>query len=167
LVLKISDEKLISHFDALGLKQPKNCTPNNDSSGVVNKEENIEYYTNYEVTHENCHPPKREGKPAKWATYLTSISFVNASNILKKPDTIPNSFWNISPPPTADLLTVTAFFGEPTTNKYNDDVLSFSKKINDMVEINCQFSVAKQRARSIDATIIVQRELISYLYLEI
>ena len=25
--LKISDEKLISHFDALGLKQPKNCTP--------------------------------------------------------------------------------------------------------------------------------------------
>ena len=40
--LKISDEKLIKHFDALGLKQPKNCTPKNDSGGVVNKQENIE-----------------------------------------------------------------------------------------------------------------------------
>ena len=36
--LKISDEKLIKHFDALGLKQPKSCTPNNsrrDRKSVV------------------------------------------------------------------------------------------------------------------------------------
>ncbi len=25
--LKISDQKLINHFDGLGLKQPKSCTP--------------------------------------------------------------------------------------------------------------------------------------------
>ena len=162
--LKISDEKLIKHFDALGLKQPKSCTPNNSRSDVAHKANNTDYYFNYEVTYEACHPPKREGKPKKWATYLNSISFVNESNILKKPDPKPASFWNVSPPPTADLAAVTVFFGEPTTHKINDDVLYFSKQINGLVEIKCQFSVAKQRARSIEATVIEQRELISYLY---
>ena len=84
--LKISDEKLISHFDALSLKQPKSCTPNNSSSDINDKANNIAYWFNYKVTHKTCHPPKREGKPAKWTTYLTSISFVNESTILKKPD---------------------------------------------------------------------------------
>ena len=162
--LKISDEKLIKHFDALSLKQPKNCTPNNSSADINDKANNIGYWFNYDVKHEACHPPKREGKPAKWTTYLTSISFVNESTILKKADSKPNSFWNISPPPTADLATVTAFFGEATTNKFNDDVLSFSKKINDLVEINCQFSIKNKRARAIWASIIDERELISYLY---
>ena len=116
------------------------------------------------MTHQNCHSPKRKGKPAKWTTYLTSISFVNESTILKKADSKPDSFWNISPPPTADLATVTAFFGEATNNKFNDDVLYFSKKINDLVEINCQFSIKNKRARAIWASIIDERELISYLY---
>ena len=51
-----------------------------------------------------------------------------------------------------------------TTNKFNDDVLSFSKKIDDLVEINCQFSIKNKRARAILASIIDERELISYLY---
>ena len=35
--LKISDEKLIAHFDAVGLKQSKASTPNNSSSGINDK----------------------------------------------------------------------------------------------------------------------------------
>lgn len=160
--LKISDEKVIKHFDALGLKQPKSCTPNNSRSDVAHKGLSIDYYFSYEVTHEACHPPKREGKPAKWASYLNSISFVNEGNILKKADVKPSSFWNVSPPPTADLAAVKAFFGEPT--KISDDVIYFNKQLNDLVEINCQFAVKQQRAQSIEAGIIQQRELISYLY---
>ena len=160
--LKISDEKLISHFDAVGLKQPKSCTPNNSRGDVAHKEISVDYYLNMEVTHEACHPPVREGKPKKWATYLKSISLVNESNIFKKPDTKPASFWNLSPPPTADLADVKAFFGEPTAT--TDDMIYFSKAINDLVEINCQFAVKQQRAQAIWASIIEQRELISYLY---
>jgi hypothetical protein len=160
--LKISDEKLINHFDALGLKQPKACTPNNSRGDVAHKAISIDYYLNYEVTHEACHPPKREGKPKKWATYLTSVSFVNESNIFKKPDPKPASFWNVSPPPTADLAAIKAFFGEPT--KIDENTIYFCKALNDLVEIKCQFSVKQQRARAIWANIIEQRELISYLY---
>jgi hypothetical protein len=160
--LKISDEKVIKHFDALGLKQPKSATPNNSRGGVAHKELSIDYYCSYEVTHEACHPPKREGKPAKWATYLTSISFVNESNILKKPDPKPASFWNVSPPPTADLAAVKAFFGEPTST--DENTIYFCKSLNDLVEIKCQLSVKQQRARAIWASIIEQRELISHLY---
>lgn len=147
--LKISNEKLINHINALGLKQPKSCTSNNSSSDINDKPNNIGYWFNYEVTHETCHPPKREGKPAKWATYLSSISFVNDSSVLKKGDNKPDSFWNISPLPSANLAAVTAFFGEPIKSKFNDDVLSLSKKINDLVEINCQFSIKNNRARAI------------------
>ena len=43
-------------------------------------------------------------------------------------------------------------------------MLSFSKKIDDLVEINCQFSIKNKRARAILASIIDERELISYLY---
>jgi hypothetical protein len=131
--LKISDEKLISHFDALGLKQPKACTPNSSNNSVANKAANTDYYLNYKVTHAACHPPVREGKPKKWATFLKSISFVNESNILKKPDTEPASFWNVSPPPTADLATIKAFFGEP--NATDESTIYFCKKLNDLVEI--------------------------------
>jgi hypothetical protein len=160
--LKISDEKLINHFDALGLRQPKACTTNSSSNSVANKAANTDYYLNYEVTHAACHPPVREGKPKKWATYLTSVSFVNESNIFKKPDPKPASFWNVSPPPTADLATIKAFFGEPT--KIDENTIYFCKALNDLVEIKCQFSVKQQRARAIWANIIEQRELISYLY---
>ncbi len=160
--LKISDEKLIKHFDALALKQPKSCTPNNNSSDVAHKALSIDYYFGDEVTHEACHPPKREGKPTKWATYLRSVSFVNSSNILKKADPKPASFWNASPPLTADLAAVKAFFGEPTTT--DENTIYFCKKINDLVEINCQFSIEKQRAHAIWARIAEERELISYLY---
>lgn len=160
--LKISDEKLINHFDALGLKQPKACTTNSSSNSVANKAANTDYYLNYKVTHAACHPPVREGKPKKWATFLKSISFVNESNILKKPDPKPASFWNVSPPPTADLAAIKAFFGEPTTT--DENTIYFRKKLNDLVEIKCQFSVKQQRARAIWANIIEQRELISYLY---
>ncbi len=160
--LKISDEKLIQHFDALGLKQPKSCTPNNSRGDVDHKVMSVDYYFNYEVTHEACHPPKREGKPAKWATYLNSISFVNESKILKKPDPKPASFWNVSPPPTPDLATIKAFFGEPTAT--DENTIYFCKSLNDLVEIKCQFSVKQQRARAIWASIIEQRELISHLY---
>ena len=160
--LKISDEKLIKHFDALGLKQPKACTPNNSRGDVAHKAISVDYYLNMEVTHEACHPPVREGKPKKWATYLTSISFVNESNIFKKPDPKPASFWNVTPPPTADLATIKAFFGEPTTT--DENTIYFCKKLNDLVEIKCQFSFKQQRIRAIWANIIEQRELISYLY---
>jgi hypothetical protein len=160
--LKISDDKLISHFDALGLKQPKACTPNNSRGDVAHKAMSIDYYLNYEVTHEACHPPVREGKPKKWATFLTSISFVNESNIFKKPDPKAASFWNVSPPPTADLAAIKAFFDEPTS--VDENTIYFCKKLNDLVEIKCQFSVKQQRARAIWASIIEQRELISYLY---
>jgi hypothetical protein len=160
--LKISDEKVIKHFDALGLKQPKSCTPNNSSSDVAHKELSIDYYFSYEVRHEDCHPPKREGKPAKWASYLKSISFVNESNILKKPDLKPASFWNVSLLPTADLAAAKAFFGEPTAT--DENTIYFCKSLNDLVEIKCQFSVKQQRACAIWASIIEQRELISYLY---
>ena len=153
---------LIKHFDALGLKQPKSCTPNNSRVNVSNKADNTTYWFRFEVMHEACYPPKREGKPAKWATYLKSISLVNESNILKKPVTKPASFWNVSPPPTADLAAVKAFFGEPTAT--TDGVIYFSKAINDLVEINCQFAVKQQLARAIWVSIIEQRELISYLY---
>ena len=160
--LKISDEKLTKHFDGLGLKQPKSCTQNNSRGDVANKADNTTYWFRFEVTHEACYPPKREGKPAKWATYLKSISLVNESNILKKPDTKPASFWNLSPPPTADLAAVKAFFGEPTATDENR--IYFCKKLNDLFEINCQFSVKQQRAQAIWASVIEQRELISYLY---
>ena len=160
--LKISDATVVSHFDALGLKQPKSCTPNNSSSDLVNKPDNTHYWFDYEVTHESCYPPKREGKPAKWATYLKAISLVNESNIIKKPDTKPASFWNVSPSPIADLAAITAFFGEPTAS--NESTIYFCKKLNDLVEINCQFSVEKNRTRVIEASIIEERELISYLY---
>ena len=160
--LKISDEKLINHFDALGLKQPKSSTTNNSYISISNKAENMSYSFNHEVTHAACHPPVREGKPKKWATYLKSISFVNESNILKKPDSKSASFWNVSPPPTADLAAVKAFFGEPTAT--DENAIYFCKKLNDLVEIKCQFSVKQQRARAIWASIIEQRELISYLY---
>jgi hypothetical protein len=160
--LKISDEKLIKHFDALGLKQPNSCTPNNSSTDVSDKGNNLFYWFNRDVKHEACHPPKREGKPAKWATYLNSISFMNESNILKKSDSKPASFWNVSPLPTADLGAVKAFFGEPTATE--DDTIYFCKSLNDLVEINCQFSIKQQSARAIWASIIEQRELISHLY---
>jgi hypothetical protein len=160
--LKISDEKLISHFDALGLKQPKSCTPNNSRGDVAHKALSIDYYLNYEVTHEACHPPAREGKPKKWATFLTSISFINESNIFKKPDPKPASFWNVSPPPTADLVAVKAFFGEPTST--DENTIYFCKALNDLVEIKYFFSIKQQRPRAIEARIIEQRELISYLY---
>ena len=65
------------------------------------------------MTNETCHPPKREGKPAKWATYLKAISLVNESTIVKKPDTKPTSFWNISPSPNANLAEISSFFCEP------------------------------------------------------
>ena len=160
--LKISDEKLIKHFDALGLKQPKACTPNNSRGDVAHKAISVDYYLNMEVTHEACHPPVREGKPKKWATYLTSISFVNESNIFKKPDPKPASFWNVTPPPTADLAAVKAFFGEPTAT--DENTIYFRKSLNDLVEIKYYFSVKQQRVRAIEARIIEQRELISYLY---
>ena len=117
--LKMSDEKLIKHFDALSLKQPKSCTPNNSRSDVSHKELNVDYYFNYEVTYETCHPPKRQGKAKKWASYLNSICFVNGSQILKKPDPKPASFWNVTPPPSADMATLTAFYCEPATSKFN------------------------------------------------
>ncbi len=160
--LKISDEKLISHFDAAGLKLPKNSTPNNRFIDVNDKVTHIHYWFDHEVHHETCCPPKREGKPAKWATYLKGISLVNESNILKKPDTKPASFWNVSPPPTADLSAIKAFFGE--SKKSTEDVLYFNKALNDLVEIDCQFAVKQQRARSIEIGIIEQSEIISYLY---
>ena len=160
--LKISYEKLISHFDAVGLKQPKSCTPNNSRGDVAHKAISVDYYLNMEVTHEACHPPVREGKPKKWATYLNSISFVNESNILKKPDPKPASFWNVSPPPTAELAVVKAFYGVPTAT--DENTIYFCKKLNDLVEIKCQFSVKQQRTRAIWTSIIEQRELISYLY---
>ena len=122
----------------------------------------MHYWFQHEVKHEACYPPKREGKPAKWATYLKSISFVNESNILKKPDTKPASFWNVSPPATADLATVKTFFGEPTATDENR--IYFCKKLNDLIEINCQFSVKQQRVQAIWASVIAQYELISYLY---
>lgn len=114
--LKISDAAVISHFDALGLKQPKSCIPNNSTSDIASKADNTHYWFDYEVTNEACHPPKREGKPAKWATYLNAISFLNRSNILKKPDIKPASFWNVSPLPNANLTAIIAFFGEPTAS---------------------------------------------------
>ncbi len=160
--LKICDEKLISHFDAAGLKLPKNSTPNNRFTDVNDKVTHIHYWFDHEVHHETCCPPKREGKPAKWATYLKGISLVNESNILKKPDTKPASFWNVSPPPTADLAAIKAFFGKP--KKSTEDVLYFNKALNDLVEIDCQFAVKQQRARSIEIGIIEQSEIISYLY---
>jgi hypothetical protein len=160
--LKITDKNLISHFETVGLKQPKSSTPNNSSSEINDKANAVQYWFHYEVKNEACYPPKREGKPAKWITFLNSISFVNESNILKKADVKPASFWNISPPPTADLAAIKAFYGEPT--KTTDDVIYFSKAINDLVEINCQFSVKQQRAQAIWAKIMEQRELISYLY---
>jgi hypothetical protein len=160
--LKISDKNLISHFDDAGLKQPKYSTPNNSSSDINDKANGLQYWFHYEVKNDACYPPKREGKPAKWTTYLKSISFVNESNILKKADTKPTSFWNVSPPPTADLAAVKAFFGEPTATK--DDVIYFSKAINDLIEINCQFAVKQQRTQAIWASVIEQRELISHLY---
>lgn len=160
--LKISDDKLIKHFDTAGLKLPKSCTPNNSSADVNDRANNVHYWFNHEVKHEACYPPKREGKPAKWATYLKGISLVNESNILKKPDTKPASFWNVSPPPTADLAAVKAFFGEPA--KSTENVLYFTKALNDLVEMNYQFAVKQQRAQSIEASVIEQRELISYLY---
>ncbi|MBC7757084.1 MAG: hypothetical protein H7Z20_10710 [Bdellovibrio sp.] len=57
--LKISDVRLINHFDAVRLKQPKSCTPNNSTSDIANKAESTHYWFNYQVTNEACHPPKR------------------------------------------------------------------------------------------------------------
>ena len=141
--LKITDVKFISHFDALGLKQPKACTPNNSTRDIASKADNTHYWFSYEVTNEACHPPKREGKPAKWATYLKAISLVNESTIVKKPGTKLTSFWNVSPSPNADLAEISAFFGEPTA--ITENTIYFSKKLNDLVEINCQFAVKQQR----------------------
>ena len=114
------------------------------------------------MTNEACHPPKREGKPAKWATYLKAISLVNESTIVKKPDTKLTSFWNVSPSPNANLAEISSFFCEP--NAITENTIYFSKKLNDLVEINGQFAVKQQCAQSIEASVIEERELISYLY---
>ncbi len=162
--LKISDAKLIAHFDALGLKQPKSCTPNNSSSDINDKANAVQYWFHHEVKHEALYPPKMEGKPKKWATYLSSVSFVNESTILKKADEKPANFWNATPPPTADLAALKQYFGAPSNDKPDSDTIYFSKKINNLIEINCQFNRSKQRINAIWASVIESRELISYLY---
>ena len=162
--LKISDETLIKHFDAAGLKQPKSCTPNNSSSNVADKANSLDYYFGLEVINEALYPPHKEGKPAKWATFLTSVSLVDESNIRKKADTKPASFWNLTPPPTATLVEIEQFFGKPTAVAEEYNTIYFSKNINSLVDINCQISFDKKQLKSLEARVFEQRELISYLY---
>lgn len=161
--LKISNETLIKHFDAAGLKQPKASTPNNSSSNINDKANNLGYYFNLEVRNEAIYPPYKEGKPAKWATFLTSVMLVG-DNIRKKADTKPASFWNVTPPPTATLAEFEQFFGKPTNINEEYNTIYFSKKINDLVEIICQFSLDKKQLKALCAETAEERELISYLY---
>ncbi len=60
------------------------------------------------------------------------------------------------------MAEISAFFGEPTA--ITENTIYFSKKLNDLVEIYCQFAVKQQRGQSIEASVIEKRELFSYLY---
>ncbi|MGB4812101.1 MAG: hypothetical protein WBP13_06425 [Methylophilaceae bacterium] len=162
--LKITDDKFIAHFSAVDLKLPKSCTPNNNYNSVADKANQLDYYLRMGVTNEACYPPVKEGKPAKWATYLKAISLINESTIHKKADTKETCFWNLTPPPTATLAEIEAYFGKPTCVSEKNNTIYFSKKINNLVEINCQVSIQRQAMRSLYLSIVEERDLISYLY---
>lgn len=165
--LKISNPQIIAHFDVLGLRQPKYETNNSGGPHINHKEKNTYYSFGKDVYHEACYPPSKEGKPAKWVTYLKSITLFNSDDIHKKGDIKEASFWNVTPPPTATLAEIEAYFGKPVQISEKHDNIRFSKKINNLVEIYCSVSLQRQAMSLLEVRVSEEHELIAhYIFID-